>query len=447
LLADILISPSAISHLLNVSPLDAKNQNQPSLIREGPFPKMPAVGIATQAPTGLSQLRERAISTATSTWNTWRRPLAAAVLTSLVLRVVTELVALVSYYGVNFPHVVGAKHDVLFSVWYRWDAGYFASIARSGYPGGSFSQSQMNLIAFAPLYPWTLRLAHVVTGLGWITSGLAVSAAATVLSMTGLYRLVQYDGNNDLPGTALALLAAWPAAFFLLAGYADSLALMFAVWAFIAARSNRWLTVGILVAAAAMTKYDAVIILLALAVALWDTRNHSSIGQLAVRLASLVIPSLIWIGSWMAYCAVHLGDPLAFVKAQRAWGRDFAWPWTLVARTVGDLVHLRFLDTRTASVTELFDAVTVLLLLAATIYAFSSMQRYYGVLLLSGLAIFVCEPILLSVTREVILFFALFIVLAHWCGRMRNLERLLYAGFLPLGYFLIERFVNLRFAG
>jgi hypothetical protein len=218
------------------------------------------------------------------------------------------------------------------------------------------------------------------------------------------------------------------------------------VLAFLAARNERWLLAGILTALASMAKYDAAVVLIALVVALWGT-SQGSMRRMALRLAALLAPSLIWLGAWMDYCSAHFGSALAFARAQRFWGRGFAWPWTLASHTAGDLVHLRFLDTKSYSVTELFDAVTVVILVVATIYAFRTMQRHYAVLLLCGLALFVCEPILLSVTREVILFFALFIVLARWCVNRRNLERVLFAGFLPLGYFLIERFVNLRFAG
>jgi len=364
----------------------------------------------------------------------------------LVLRIVTELVALVSYYGVKFPHIVGHIHQDLTSVWDRWDAGLFIEIAKKGYLGGPVSAiPQHKLIAFAPLFPWVLRVVHAV-GIGWVTSGLLVSAVATVIAVAALYRLVELDGSRAEAATAVTLLAVWPTAFFLLVGYADALALAAVILAFVFVRQDKWMLVGLLVAIASMAKYDAAIVLVALGFAAWGA-SDGSMRRFGLRMAASVVPSLIWLGVWMAYCSSRFDSALAFARAQRFWGRGFAWPWTTATHTASSLFHLNFLDTKTYSVTELFDAVTVVLLVVATIYAFRKMQTYYGVLLLSGLALFVCEPILLSVTREVILFFALFIVLARWSVNRRNLERLLFCGFLPLGYFLIDRFVNLRFAG
>jgi hypothetical protein len=98
-------------------------------------------------------------------------------------------------------------------------------------------------------------------------------------------------------------------------------------------------------------------------------------------------------------------------------------------------------------VTELFDAVTVVLLAAAAVYAYLRLRRSYGVLIGLAWCVFTFQTFLLGVTREVLVLAPLFLVLGAWTARNRWLERILLVLFLPCGYFLIQRFVTGAFAG
>jgi hypothetical protein len=243
------------------------------------------------------------------------------------------------------------------------------------------------------------------------------------------------------------MLVAWPAAFFLVTGYSEALALALLAWAFVAVRRERFLVAGMLAAALWLTKYYDILLVAALAYEVWGARGSAGRWSLVRRLGLVVVPSVAAVGVWMAYCAHRFHDAFAFAHAQAAWNRTFAWPWHLAWRTVLDLIHLRFLDTSVASVVELFDAVTVVALAAVAVYSFVRVRRSYGLLLVLALAVYSFETILVGETREVTTLFPFFLVLGLWAERHRWLERMAYAAFLPCAYFLIERFVTLRFAG
>ncbi len=384
---------------------------------------------------------------AASFWGAYKRPLLIATGCVAVLRVVTEVVGLLGRYGVDFPHVIGRDHSLLTTVWFQWDAGLYISIAAHGYPPGHVVAGHQNLIAFAPLYPWLMRALHDVTGLGYGNSGLIISLVAAAIGLVGVYKVVSLDSDPAVAGNTVTMMVAWPAAFFLVTGYADALAMAAVVWSFWAARRGSWLAAGILAAAAGATKYYAVVIVLALLVEWWEARRPIAPLLRGVQLAFLAGPSLLFFGIFMAYCAMHVGDPLAFVRAQAGWGRHFGWPWTLAAHSAQDLVHLRFLDTSHASVVELYDAVTVVMLVAAVPYAWLRMRHSYGVLLAAITCIYIFETVLISENREVLMFFPFFAVLGQLCERHRWLERALLACFIPAAYYLVERFVTMRFAG
>lgn len=386
-------------------------------------------------------------------WAQWRRPAVIALATTAMLRVTTELVALVAHYGVAFPHVVARQPGVLTDVWNAWDTGYYLTIAQHGY-AASHAASIPKFIAFAPLYPALVAVAHTATGAGWVVSGQLVSAAATVVAIAGLVHLTTPDEGISRSGTTVLLLVAFPTAFFLLVDYPESLALAVVVWSWIAARSGHWIAAGLIAACAVMTKYYLVIIAVALLVEVWRAREprqperglRPTRHDLA-RTAVVVVPSVAVVGAWMLVCERLYGDPLAFLHVQGEWNRHFAFPWTLINTTAGDLVHLRFLDTSVASVTELFDAVTVVLLAVAAVVAWVRVRTSYALLLGLALCTFTFQTVLYSETREVLALFPFFIVLSRWVAGHPWRERFVLACFLPSAYFLTSRFVTGKFAG
>ncbi len=379
----------------------------------------------------------------------WGRPLLVAFVAVLLLRSVVSCIALVTVYGVSFPHVVARHPDALVTVFNRWDAGYYSSIAEHGYPAVQRS-GLPPAIAFGPLYPAVVRSVHAVTGIGTLLAGQLVSMLALVAGLAGMVHVAELDGDRVRSGTAVTLLVAFPTAFFLVIDYADALALALVVWAFVAVRHRRWALAGLFAAGAFLTKYYLAIVVVGLLVEVWETRTgRDPVDRRRYRraLASVVVPPAAALGAWMAYCSVRYADALAFVHEQSHWNRHAAFPWTLVWTTGGDLVHLRFLDTSTASVMELFDSVTVVLLAIVAVYSFLRVRRSYGILLGVALCIFTFQNILYSETREVLALFAFFVGGAELVAGHPWRERVVLALFLPSAYFLCARFVSGSFAG
>ncbi len=408
------------------------------------------------------------------------RPLLIAVVATVVLRVITEFIALNAVYGASFPHVVARDPHVLIDVLNHWDAGYYLAIAQHGYPtahaAGLPSGSLPRFVAFGPVYPAAIWLVHSVTGIGSAVVGQLISALAMVAALAGLVHLTELDAERSRAGVAVTLLVAFPTAFFLLTDYPDSLALALAVWAFIAARHRHWVLAGLCAAGAFMTKYYLAIVVVALVAEVWQARSSrgepegqsrgepegqsrgepegQSRGEperwqrrSALAATAVVVPTLVVAAIWMVVCSHRYGDALAFVHAQSAWHRHVAWPWTLIAHTSGDLVHLRFLDTHTASIMELLDTVSLVGLTVVTAYTWVRIRRSYGILLALGLATFAFQNMLYNDTREVIALFPVFIGGARWVDGHPWRERVVLACFIPTGYFLITRFVTGSFAG
>ncbi len=434
---------------------------------EGPEPDAPDAPV-TQPPydgdaIGAGAPHADAAGRRRRVWVAWRRPLTIAVGATVLFRLVVTWIALVSADGVNFPHVVARHPSVLTGILAKWDVGYYLTLAAHGYPAhaaGTAQTANRAFYAFGPLYPALVRVTHDVTRVGYVTSSELVSTAGLVVALAALWKLVDLEVDRRAADAACVMLLAWPTAFFLVSTYPESVTLAVATLAFLAVRRGHFVAAGLLAAAAAMGKYYLVLLVVPLAMEVWfaprdraawragrDLEWLSPLRVTAARMVAVAAPTVLALVAWVAYQKAHFGEWLAFVKSQAQWQRHAGWPWTSIGHAVSDLVHWRLLDTSTASVTELFDLVTVLLLAVAAVMAFLRIRPSYGVLLGLAWCVFTFQTILLSENREVLVLFPFFAALGLWVARHQWRERALLFLFLPCGYFLLERFVTGKFAG
>ncbi|HVT42248.1 MAG TPA: glycosyltransferase family 39 protein [Acidimicrobiales bacterium] len=397
-------------------------------------------------------------------WSDWRRPLTIAVGATVLFRLIVTWIALVSADGVKFPHVVARHPGVLTQILAQWDTGYYLTIAQHGYPGHAAAASVQTghraFYAFGPLYPFLVAVTHDVLRFGYITSGEIVSTLGLVVALAALWKLVDLEVGRRAADGACVLLLAWPTAFFLVAAYPESVTLAAATLAFLAARRGHYVAAGVLAAAATMGKYYLVLLVVPLALEVWfaprdreswragrDLEWLSPLRVTGARLAAVVGPTALALIAFVAYQSAHFGEALAFIHSQAQWHRHISWPWTSIGHALSDLVHWRLLDTSTASVVELFDLVTIVLVAAAAVVAWIRIRPSYGVLLGLVWCVFTFQTILLSESREVLVLFPFFAALGVWVARHQWRERALLFLFLPCGYFLLERFVTGKFAG
>ena len=260
---------------------------------------------------------------------------------TVVLRVITTVIALDATYGSSFPHVVAHTPTVLVNVWAHWDTGYYIFIAQHGYPAATAAQLHAGTLpiyaAFGPGYPWIVLLTHTVLPFGWVASTQIVSAVATVVAVIGIIHLTDRARTPRRRTPASRYWVAFPTAFFLLAGYPDSLALCLSSETYIAARRGHWVLVGLGAAATCMTVFYLGIVVIALVFEIWQARpagEHWPEGRTrdGLRVAMVSVPTALFVAVWMIVCDHLDADPLAFERAQAIWGRRFSvspGPWRI----------------------------------------------------------------------------------------------------------------------
>ncbi len=290
-------------------------------------------------------------------------------------------------------HELGAVVDV----WARWDSDWYLRIAEQGYSWPSSTP------AFFPLYPL------LVGGVGralldhFVLAGVVISLAAGLAAFVALFRLTAFRLGRSAATWAVVFLAVAPTTLFFGAVYSESLYLLLAVSAFLAAERGRLGLAGIAVGLATLTRPAGLALLPALALfALRDgDRRRAFVAIAPAALIPLAYPIALW--AW-------IGHPLAFVEAQEVvWGRRLspAGPLGGLAAAAGDL--------------RVLDLAFAIGLLAAGVAAWRLLGAPYGVYTLATaavpLAVFAQDDPLLSIQRFAVVAFPVFMVLGAVLGQ------------------------------
>ena len=258
-----------------------------------------------------------------------RRPWPAAFRAALAVWSVITVVHLAVSALAWLPRPGGPVPDpwMIFLGWNRWDAGHYVRIAESGYHLGP------GFPAFFPLYPLLVHAGDAVLPGGALVSALVVANAAAFGALAMLHRLAEHEFGPRVAHRAIWYLAAFPTGFFLFIGYNESLFLLLAVGALYAGRRGHWWLAGTLGALSSATRLFGVLLIAPLAVEYlrqidWRPRR--------IRwdvLGLALVP--LGVVAYAVYCAVVLGNPLAFSRAQDQWGRRYTVPgeaWLIAVR-------------------------------------------------------------------------------------------------------------------
>jgi hypothetical protein len=139
--------------------------------------------------------------------------------------------------GEQFTHLLDGGPAL--DMWYRWDAGFYATIATEGYKWFNERRPDADM-AFLPLYPLTVGAVMRASGCGYTpylstcatVSGLIVSNLALLGATFLLYDLARRRFDRLVGLGAAALLLVSPGAIFFSGVYTESLFLLWAVLTF-----------------------------------------------------------------------------------------------------------------------------------------------------------------------------------------------------------------------
>lgn len=318
----------------------------------------------------------------------------------------------------------------------RFDALWFLRIADEGYRIGDQSA------VFFPLYPMATRVLGFLLGGRPLAAALIVSNLAFLGALLALYALTELEHSTEVARRAVLYAALFPTSFFFLAPYSESLFLLLAVSAFLAARRGRWWAAGLLGLGAALTRSIGVVLAVALAVEALHQRRE---GRRRVEGALLwsTLPVLGMLG-YLAFWQVKAGDWFAPFSGQSRWLREGTAPWVTLWRATREAV--RWIGQYPGGY-HLLDWVIVVPVLALAAYAVLRVRPGYSVYLWGSILaplvlVFEARP-LMSMPRFALTMFPVFWAMALLTSERRRIPHGAVVAFSAAGLGLLTLlFVN-----
>ena len=206
------------------------------------------------------------------------------------------------------PHIISLRQGFLGPTpWANMDGVHYLSIAENGYV--QFEQ------AFFPLYPLIIQFISRIANTSYALSALIISNASFFVGLLVFYRLAKLT-DRAKPLRAVILLLVFPTSFFFAATYTESLYFLFATVVIFATKKHRFVLAGILGFLASLTRLFGVFLLVISGyeyIRVYGYRIHAR-----HMLSLLLIP--LGLVAYMIYLQYAVGDPIAFIHAQPAFG-------------------------------------------------------------------------------------------------------------------------------
>jgi hypothetical protein len=199
-----------------------------------------------------------------------------------------------------------------------WDGRWYRTVARDGYLLVPGRQSDP---AFFPFFPVVLRAAHDL-GLGYAVAGPLVSNVALLVGLVLFEALTRNLFRPQLARRATIYLAVFPLGYVFSMTYPESLMLVLMTGAALAAMRRSWWLAAACGAAAGITRPEGVFIALPLGAIAWSQRRSLGPIERGAAAGAVLAPAAA-LASYPLYLSHVVHDPLAWQRAQRAWGRHF----------------------------------------------------------------------------------------------------------------------------
>jgi putative flippase GtrA len=215
-----------------------------------------------------------------------------------------------------------------------WDGRWYRMVAARGYLVVPGHQSDT---AFFPLYPALRRVGRSL-GLSPNAAGLLLSNVALLVGLVVLYELVRQWSDEATARRASVYAAIFPIGYVFSMVYPEALVLAAMALAGLLAARGRWNAAAVVAAVAALTRPEALFLVLplgALAARTWAAADSRT----RCRALTAVAAAPAAVAGICAYDWRTFGDPIAFSTAQRSWGRSFELdgPWRAITELAGSL--------------------------------------------------------------------------------------------------------------
>jgi Gpi18-like mannosyltransferase len=191
----------------------------------------------------------------------------------------------------------------------HWDGAWYRQIATQGYE--YVNDGKYHSVAFFPVFPLLAR-ALMTFGLSFEVAGSLISNLAMLGALLLLYFWAEERHGVKVARWSTAVLAWCPYSLFGSLTYTEGLFLLFSTAALRSWEKGHYASAAILGAITTATRVTGIALLPTFLLIAWKERRP----PIAYIAAIATIGGLLL---FSLYCGIQFGDPLAFVRVQRAW--------------------------------------------------------------------------------------------------------------------------------
>ena len=327
----------------------------------------------------------------------------------------------------------------LLTIWNRWDTAHYLDIAQRGYSNTTTDERYLRIVFF-PFYPLLIRLFALVFR-NYMISALIVSNLAYASAAFYLYKLALLDYPEETALRSVFYFSIFPTAYFLHAGYTESLFLALTIASFYYGRKEMWWLSGLIGMPASLTRITGIILLPALIL--------EYLSQKGFHIKSIK-KDILWLAlipfGFLLYLIVNylvFGDPFKFLKIQKEhWAKTLDFPWRGLLGAWGSAWWRSPADSVLVGWAEVIFGVFGFLL---TIWVSIRLRISYGIYMFITWLVVTSTSFWLSIPRYTLSMFPLFIAISLF-GRSREVNYLItFFSLLFFGLFL-SLFIQGRWA-
>ncbi|MBN9307578.1 MAG: hypothetical protein BGO82_06630 [Devosia sp. 67-54] len=209
-----------------------------------------------------------------------------------------------------------------------WDCNWYTQLAAQGYDLVRRPDGTANW-AYFPLTPLLLAALHALSGWSWQLCGVVIGEIT--IAAACLFARPLFDGERTYRLFCVFVLIG-PFAYAYGLGMSEPLFFGLSIAVFVGLRQQRYMLVALAALLLATTRVTGLFIVVPIALALAASFRRTGQGgwtraSVGAALASLAAAP-VGLLAYMLYLHLHVGDALAFMHVQTAWGRGLTNPVT-----------------------------------------------------------------------------------------------------------------------
>lgn len=356
----------------------------------------------------------------------------------------------ITKFGNRFPYVDRVLTTTGLPNWIwgfgNFDGVHYLRLAQNGY-NAEYSQ------AFFPLYPLLIKLFNFLpkenldlslfTDPTYFYVGIVLSNLLFIFALYFLYKLWREEYKADTSKIAIILLLTFPTSFYFGSIYSESLFLLLTVLTFWFVRKDNFVLAGVFAALASATKIQGSILVIFLAVELWQKYKSKlkDVGKSCGKdLVGLLI-SPIGLFAYMIYLGNKFGNPIYFLTAQPAFGASRS---SVPLITLPQVIYRYIKMLLTINISNLsfwnafFELGITLVLLGILIYSFRKIKFSYWIFVTLSILLPTLTGTFSSMPRYALLAFPLLPLVA----RFNKASKYIIIAQVLLGMILVSLFAR-----